>query len=470
MRPQGPVSDGSVCLAYVHDVEVTHSFHDSLVNLLMFDIGQQGRIARGGYVSVRCARSGSLPDARNQAVAAFLEKTAEWLFFIDTDMGFTADTVERLLAVADPTDRPVVGALCFAQREVAVDGLSGFQTSPRVTILDWVDTNSGPTFMGRTAYPVDSVVKCAGTGAAAILIHRSVLERIRDRFGPVWYTQIPGTDGKLLGEDVSFCVRAGSLDIPIHVHTGVKTSHLKNLWLQEADFWRASVASPATERVAVIVPVMRRPQNAAPFMQSLRASTGLATVFAVADMEDRHTRDAWKAAGATVLNCVAGEPGTFARKVNIGASEAATPWLFLAGDDVRFHPGWLDHAQAAAGDQYHVIGTNDLANPRVTSGQHATHMLIRTSYVDEVGASWDGPKVVAHEGYSHWYVDDEIVTAAKRRGVWAMALGSVVEHLHPTFGTADNDEVYELGQSKSKQDYARFRQRLATHAPELAHA
>lgn len=461
-----------MCLAYVHDVDVTYSFHDSLVNLLMFDVANHGRILQGGYVAVRCARSSDLVDARNKAIEGFLAGKGDWLFSIDTDMGFAPDTIERLLTAADKTDRPIVGGLCFAQRETTDDGLSGYRTSPRVTIMDWVETADGSRFMGRTNYPVNAVVQCAATGAACVLIHRSVFERIRDEHGPVWYNRIPGTDGKLLGEDISFCVRAGAVNVPVHVHTGVKTTHLKNVWLQEADFWQRAIVPPATEPVAVIVPVMQRPANAQPFMDSLRASTGLATVYAVCDNDDADTIRAWRDAGAVVIDInnirKLESPGTFAEKVNVAYEHTKQPWLFLVGDDVRFHAGWLDHAQAMAGNEHHVIGTNDLAHPRVVSGEHATHVLIRRSYVDEHGASWDGPKVVAHEGYGHWYVDDEIVSAAKQRGVWAMALGSVVEHLHPAWGTASHDPVYELGQSRAANDRRTFRSRSRRYLSERA--
>jgi hypothetical protein len=223
--------------------------------------------------------------------------------------------------------------------------------------------------------------------------------------------------------------------------------------------------------------VLGRPEHAEPFMASLRASTGLATAYAICDRADEDAIAAWKQAGAYVLDLdnhlsVAtgkpfldrGQPGTFAEKVNIGYRYSDEPWLFLVGSDVRFHPSWLDHAQAVAGDRYHVVGTNDFGNPRVLAGEHATHLLVRRAYVDEHGASWDGPGVVAHEGYAHWFVDDEIVAAAKQRGVWAMALASVVEHLHPAWGKAQMDEVYELGASHAAKDRRRFEQRLAEHA------
>jgi len=90
--------------------------------------------------------------------------------------------------------------------------------------------------------------------------------------------------------------------------------------------------------------------------------------------------------------------------------------------------------------------------------------MIRRAYVDEMGASWDGPKNVCHEGYGHWFVDDEIVTVAKQRGAWAMAFHSKVEHLHPLWGLAEDDDTYRLGQSHVEADKALFRSRRDEHA------
>lgn len=459
--PEPARGAGAVTVAYLHQDEVAHSWHTSLLQMLLYDLGGgEGRIARGGWFATNCG-TGGIVAGRNLTIAQFLEddRQAEWLFWIDTDMGFTPDTVERLIEVADPVERPIVGGLCFAQKQTGPDGMSGFRCGARPTVYDWIESaEKGPGFQGRAVYPVNTVTRCGGTGSACILIHRSALERIAAEFGgPVWYDQIPNpVTGTLWSEDLSFCIRANALDIPVFVHTGVRTTHLKHLWLGEADYWPQFVATPATARTAVIVPVMERPQNAAPFMATLRATTGMAEVYAIAHHDDTATIQAWVAAGAQVLT---GAGRTFAEKVNLGYEGTDEPWMFLVGDDVRFQPGWLDHAQAAAGDKFDVIGTNDLGNPRVMAGEHATHMLVRRSYVDEQGASWDGPKTVAHEGYRHWFVDDELVTVARQRGVFAMALGSIVEHLHPWFGKGTSDAVYELGQSHREQDAALFQKR-----------
>lgn len=450
----------AVTLAYVHDKEVTHSFHDSLTNLLFFDAANEGRIMRGGYHKMRCG-TGGLIEARNMVAKRFLEDDdAEWLFWLDTDMGFQPDTLEQLLAVADKDERPIVGGLCFIQQETKLDGYSGFSTVARPTIFDWVERDQGRGFLSRAWFEPNAVTKCDGTGSACIVIHRSVIAKIDDEYGPVWYDRARGDQG-LVAEDLSFCMRAATIDAPVHVHAGVKTTHMKTLWLGDDEFWRQQVAPPATEKVAVVVPVMRRPANAEPFMRSLAASTGLAHVYAIAQPEDADTIHEWARYGATVI-CT--DRATFAEKVNVGYAKSREPWLFLVGDDVRFHAGWLDQAQySAAITGADVIGTNDLGNPRVVRGEHATHMLVRRSYIDEHGASWDGPGVVCHEGYGHWFVDDELVTAAKQRGTWTMALASVVEHLHPIFGKGANDDVYELGQAKAETDKRIFEARLSKH-------
>ena len=149
----------------------------------------------------------------------------------------------------------------------------------------------------------------------------------------------------------------------------------------------------------MIVPVLGRPRNAAPFMASLKASGApLARVYAVADADDTETAQAWRDAGAEVLTWPGPPPGTFAQKVNLGYRATGEPWLLLAGDDVKFHPGWLDQAQHAARDGADVVGTNDLHNPRVTAGEHSPHPMVRRAYIDEQGASWDGPEIVCPRG------------------------------------------------------------------------
>jgi hypothetical protein len=208
--------------------------------------------------------------------------------------------------------------------------------------------------------------------------------------------------------------------------------------------------------VTVIVPVLGRPQNAEPFMTSLRKTTRLAYGARVMCSDGADTETWWKLGANTVCN-----PGrvSFPAKVNDAIHDGIdTPWVFITGDDVRFHPRWLIEA-VAAGAGKDVVGTNDLGNPRVTSGRHSGHLLIRTSYIRERGASWDGAGIVCHEGYRHWFVDDEIVRVAKERGVWGFAKDSIVEHMHPMWGKAPDDDTYAIADKYREKDLELFRYR-----------
>jgi hypothetical protein len=104
----------AVTVAYVHSNDVAYSWHHSMVEMIGYDWANSGRIIRGGYIGMRCGATG-LVEARNGTVKEFLESDkADWLLWIDTDMGFPKDLCERLLEAADPVERPIVGALCFA--------------------------------------------------------------------------------------------------------------------------------------------------------------------------------------------------------------------------------------------------------------------------------------------------------------------------------------------------------------------
>lgn len=206
--------------------------------------------------------------------------------------------------------------------------------------------------------------------------------------------------------------------------------------------------------IAIVVPVMRRPKNAAPFMASANATMQLPHVYAVCDREDSATAQAWLQAGATVLYSDRGS--TYAQKVNDAVGKTSEPWLMVVGDDVEFHPGWWEEA-AKLSDRYHVIGTNDslpgrVRNPEVASGRHADHWLIRRSYIETDGGCLDGPGVATPEAYGHWFTDREVIELARARGVFSPCLTSIVEHHHPGYDGLPRDEVYVKAIATSSDD------------------
>ena len=342
------MTSGDTLFGYLHPHDISASFHKSLINLVGWDMGHDHRLS--GWASIKCA-SGGIPEGRNKLCEQFLETDCQWLFMVDADMGFEPCALDQLHSLANPTERPIVGGLCFAQREAADDGMSGYRCIPRATIFDWKQHDDGHwRFTGRAHYPANTLLECGATGGAFLLIHRTVLERIQDNNGPHWFDRIRGTDGALMGEDISFFVRTQALEIPCHVHTGIRTTHQKNLWLGETDFWHSFIPPHATQEFDVYLTDENEADD--DFLLTLKATTGWC-----GDIYDN-----------PLLSTRLGH----------------APWILITQTNARFRPTWYDHALDNA-NRYNksVIGLNDCHTPAVMRGETARSILVNRQWLAE---------------------------------------------------------------------------------------
>lgn len=275
-RPQRPaqVNRPSTCVAYLHAPDVSASFTYSLVRLMMYETARNG--VPPYLIAQRCP-SGQLVDMRNRVVKHFLDCGADWLLFVDADMGFPQDSLERLIAEADPVERPLVGGLCFGQwadNEHFDDSTQAVHSRQFPTIYAWNERqdDTGTTvevgFAAAETYPTDQLVECSATGAAFFVAHRDALTKMAAEAGERWFHPVthpaPAPHGTVFSEDLSFFIRAASVGIPCYVHTGVRTSHAKTVWYTEASFsaqeaGRSLVAPDGTPKVqpAVLAEALR---------------------------------------------------------------------------------------------------------------------------------------------------------------------------------------------------------------------
>lgn len=149
--------------------------------------------------------------------------------------------------------------------------------------------------------------------------------------------------------------------------------------------------------------------------------------------------------------------GNYATKINSGVEYTDEPFIFTGADDLEFHPGWYAKALEKMTKDIMVVGTNDLCNPAVIAGMHATHFLVKREYFAQ--GTIDEPYKLLHEGYEHEWVDNEFIETAKARGVYAHADEAVVEHLHPMVGKAPMDQLYEGSQGRIQRGGQLFMQR-----------
>ncbi len=220
----------------------------------------------------------------------------------------------------------------------------------------------------------------------------------------------------------------------------------------------------------IVVPVLARPQNARPLVESIEATASMEwrLLFVCSDEDRSQIEACYELCADPRLDSLIRDdppgPGDYAAKIQRGYDcglDQKTPYVLLAADDLRFHPGWDTEALAIfEAFDVGVVGTNDLGHPGVKAGQHSTHPFVARKYIDSLGGVVGMPGQVYFEGYDHNYVDVELVETAKARGCYAHAHNSRIEHRHPLWDrSVTKDETYAKGRAGFQADRALYESR-----------
>ena len=207
--------------------------------------------------------------------------------------------------------------------------------------------------------------------------------------------------------------------------------------------------------IDILVPVLGRPRNAAPLVESIRDSTRGVThciIFLCSPGDDAQIDQALQWGDVVIVVTHQPEGGDYARKINIGIKDSKMPWILMGSDDLHFEPGWAEEAlEVAEQTGKRVIATNDMANPEVMRGRHATHPLVARSYIEEYGTI-DAEGFYCEE-YDHQCVDVEATETAQARDEFAFAKNSIVRHMHPIFNRAvEMDQTYRKALEHGQRD------------------
>lgn len=230
--------NGPVFVAWLHPLQVHAVFADSLLGLVAYDFFREHDGKPRQIAGMKGYEAGvNISTPRNEVILEFLTAREEpWILLIDVDMQFPPDALERLLEHADRERAPIVGGLCF-----------GTDHEGRLwpTLYDLTELDEGPCFARLTDFSVAKpLLRVDATGAAFLLIHRSVLERVREQRFPEdpghhypWFQETQLSGGPL-GEDLTFMLRAGICGFPVHVLTSLHIGHLKHHMLTAYKYFK----------------------------------------------------------------------------------------------------------------------------------------------------------------------------------------------------------------------------------------
>lgn len=201
----------------------------------------------GQFISLQ--GSGVISRLRNQIVSTYLDKTTDdWLLQIDTDQRFTVKDFKKLLDAADKDKRPIVSGVVHGGWDV---GEPYLEPVPCI----FKQGESGALYAVHD-YPADSIIEIDACGTGAVIVHRSVWEKLREEAdqvhqGKMWgfYQDMP-LHHEWIGEDLLWSLRVRSLGFKLYAHTGVQMEHQRKNWYgkkQHEDFARFRKARHQSE-------------------------------------------------------------------------------------------------------------------------------------------------------------------------------------------------------------------------------
>ena len=161
---------------------------------------------------VSFAQGSLIYDARNQLAQIALSGGYDRVLWLDSDMGFPTDLMERLFADLDEGREMVTGLYftrkapikptCYKELYLTQDGMYAMPHCDEIT--EWGD----------------EVFEVAGCGFGAVAMTTELLKKVVDKF------VLPFTPVSGFGEDLSFCLRAADVGAKIWCDPRPKLTHV----------------------------------------------------------------------------------------------------------------------------------------------------------------------------------------------------------------------------------------------------
>jgi len=145
----------------------------------------------------------------------------DWLLWVDSDVVINADIWKLLHDTADSKTHPMVSGIYFISKNT-----DGSLPIPMPVIFDDVDEY---TVKYHHPLPVNEVLKIDMAGMGLVVMHRSVVTKLREKYGTEvsFFAENDQKNEKFVGEDISFFRKCKALDIPLYAHTGAIAKHMK---------------------------------------------------------------------------------------------------------------------------------------------------------------------------------------------------------------------------------------------------
>ena len=175
---------------------------------------------------IAISTSSLIYDARNQLAQRAVQEGFDRMLWLDSDMTFESDLVQRFMADLD-AGLEYVSGLAFSRRapirpcvyrECGMDVVDGRQTPKAVNFED---------------IPTEQLFPVAASGLAATAMTTKLISRVGNTYG------MPFSPMMGFGEDLSFCMRETKLGTRLWCDSRIKLGHVGQA-IFDINAWTAS--------------------------------------------------------------------------------------------------------------------------------------------------------------------------------------------------------------------------------------
>ena len=177
---------------------------------------------RTGLVHFDIKKGSMIFDARNEIAVDAITQETDRILWIDSDMRFSNDMMERMSARIDQGCEMVCGL--FFKRVIPTAPVIYKKLEPPIVDPDGKKHMQVVTY---DDYPEDSLFEVEGCGFGAVMMTTELAKSVWDTFGP------PFSPSDWCGEDMSFCYRARQLGRKIWCDSSIKIGHLGEIEFAE---------------------------------------------------------------------------------------------------------------------------------------------------------------------------------------------------------------------------------------------
>jgi hypothetical protein len=180
---------------------------------------------------------------RQTVIDYWYDKTNyEWLLWVDSDVVISPDTFKLLWDNKDAKERPLVSGVYFT-----TDNPEEPLMVPMPTVFSFVNDGDGGFGLTRVhPLPENKLIKVDAAGFGFILMHRSVVEKVRPVAPDGQMFMEMGRGTKFIGEDIFFFALCDKAEVPLHCHTGATAPHMKRFSFDE-HYYKAFFGKPKEE-------------------------------------------------------------------------------------------------------------------------------------------------------------------------------------------------------------------------------